>query len=390
MKILTFTFLYPNDIQRRHGIFVEQRLRKLLQKKEIKVTVVAPIPWFPFKNERFGVYAEYAKIAKKEYRFGIHIIHPRFFVIPKIGMILTPFLLAISTYPLLKKMIKEGDDFDLIDAHYFYPDGVAASLLGKWLNKKVVITARGSDITLLPNYFLPRKMILWAAQKAQASITVSEALRQELISLGADEKKIQTLRNGVDLDFFIPKERDSLRKEKNIKGLCLLSVGHLIELKGHSLTIEAMCQLPEAILFIAGDGYLLDPLKKQVSQLQLQKQVIFLGTLSHDELVNLYNIADILILASSREGWPNVLLESMACGTPVVAANVWGVSEVVQKAEAGLLINERTADAIAMGVNQLWKDYPGRLATRQYAENFSWQETIDSLSFLFNKIQGKD
>ena len=151
-----------------------------------------------------------------------------------------------------------------------------------------------------------------------------------------------------------------------------------------------MCQLPEAILFIAGDGYLLDPLKKQVSQLQLQKQVIFLGTLSHDELVNLYNIADILILASSREGWPNVLLESMACGTPVVAANVWGVSEVVQKAEAGLLINERTADAIAMGVNQLWKDYPGRLATRQYAENFSWQETIDSLSFLFNKIQGKD
>ncbi|NOQ64812.1 MAG: glycosyltransferase [Methyloprofundus sp.] len=389
MKILTFTTLYPNHVQKRHGIFVEQRLRKFLQAGDAELKVIAPVPWFPFKSDKFGAYAKYAQVARKEQSYGIDIEHPRYLVIPKIGMFLTPLLLAISAYPVMKKMLKEGDDFDLIDTHYYYPDGVAAAILGTWLKKPVVITARGSDITFIPKIPLAKKMILWAADKAAASITVSNALRQELIALGSDEDKIHTLRNGVDLDFFRPKDRQALRQLKGIKGRCLLSVGNLIELKGHHLIIEAMLQLPDDQLLIAGGGELRQSLSKQVNELQLQERVFFLGTLTHEELVDIYNIADILILASSREGWPNVLLESMACGTPVIATNVWGMPEIVQQAEAGVLIDERSADAIAAGVKELSDNAPSRASTRQYAEGFSWQATINLLRALFEKVSAK-
>jgi glycosyltransferase involved in cell wall biosynthesis len=389
MKILTFTTLYPNNFQQRHGVFVEQRLKKLLQSENIEAKVVAPVPWFPFKSEKFGVYSQYGKVQKMENRFGIDIYHPRYLVIPKVGMLITPFFLAISVIPLITRLIREGYRFDLIDSHYYYPDGVAAVLLGKWFNKPVTITARGTDINLIPRFTLPRKMILWAAKHAHATITVCQALKTGLVSLGADETKIHPLRNGVDLDLFIPRNRKKLRAEKKITGACLLSVGHLIERKGHHLIIEAMLDLPEYKLLIAGDGKEFDALNEQVDRLQLTDRVNFLGALSHQELIDIYNIADVLILASSREGWANVLLESMACGTPVVATNIWGTPEVVQQSDAGVLINERTPKAITDGVLKLFNNYPERVDTRKYAENFSWQQTIDSLSGLFTAILAK-
>ena len=201
MKILSFTTLYPNDQQPRHGVFVEQRLRKLSQEEGVEIKVIAPIPWFPFQSEQFGGYAKYAQVPKKEKRFGIDIYHPRYFVIPKVGMLVTPFLLAIAMIPVIKNILDDGYDFDLIDAHYYYPDGIAAAIVCKIFNKPFTITARGTDINLIPIYKWPKKMILWAAKQANASITVCEALRQELISLGGDKDKILTLRNGVDLDF---------------------------------------------------------------------------------------------------------------------------------------------------------------------------------------------
>jgi len=390
MKILTFTTLYPNNIQQRHGIFVEQRLRKLLQCGNVEAKVVAPVPWFPFKSEKLSTYAKYTKIHKKEKRHGIDVYHPRYIVIPKIGMTMAPLLLAVAMVPLIKQIIKEGFDFDLIDAHYYYPDGVAAVILGKWFKKPVTITARGTDINLIPQFVLPKKMILWAAKQAKASITVCEALKTELISLGADKTKITALRNGVDLEFFVPKDRDKLRRERNIRGVCLLSVGHLTERKGHHLVIEAMRNLPDYRLLIAGDGEEFGSLERLVKKYQLVDQVEFLGALTHQQMVEIYNISDALILASSREGWANVLLESMACGTPVVATKIWGTPEVVKQSEAGILIDDRTCEAIVGGVTKLFNNYPDRVATRKYAENFSWQQTVESISGLFSAIITKN
>ena len=389
MKILTFTTLYPNNRQQRHGIFVEQRLRKLLQKEDVDAKVVAPVPWFPFKSDKFGAYANYSHVKATDNRFGVEIKHPRYIVIPKIGMAVTPFLLALSAYFTIKGIIKEGFDFDLIDAHYYYPDGVAAALIGKWLNKPVTITARGTDINLIPQYILPRMMILWAAKQAKASITVSEALKVEMCALGAEEKKIYVLRNGVDLEFFQPKKREELRSNNDIVGRCLLSVGNLVELKGHHLVIDAMLELSNDTLLIVGTGKQLNALQKQVETLKLQSRVRFLGALTHLQLVDIYNISDVLILASSREGLANVLLESMACGTPVVATNICGTPEVVKSQEAGVLINERVPKAIVKGVNQIFKDYPSRDNTRKYAENFSWEKTVNSLSILLKNIINK-
>lgn len=386
MKILTFSTLYPNNIRPRYGTFIERRLRHLLSLGEIEARVVAPVPWFPFSSERFGRYAKFSGVEYCEERSGITVYHPQYFVIPKVGMNVTPFFLAISAYSLLRKLISRGYDFELIDAHYYYPDGVAAALLGKWLNKPVVISARGSDITLIPQHSIPRKMILWAAEKAKRSITVCQALNDGMVDLGADRSKIITLRNGVELDLFFPGNRPQLRAKLDITKPALLSVGTLIELKGHYLIIQALKLLPDYQLLIVGEGIDAGNLKKLAEDTGVSDRVSFLGTLPHAELVEYYCAADILVLASSSEGWANVLLESMACGTPVIATRVWGTPEVVTQPDAGLLIDDRSAEGIAKGVTDLMKNPPSRESTRKYAENFSWDSTAQSLKSLFGEV----
>lgn len=386
MKILTFTTLYPNNIKKNHGIFVEQRLRNLLKIEGIEAKVIAPVPWFPFTFDKFGQYAQFAKVVKTEERYGIHISHPRYPLIPKIGMTLAPILMVLALYPILKRMLKHNEDFDLIDAHYFYPDGVAAAILGKMLNKPVVITARGTDINLIPNFYWPRKMIVWAAKRATSIITVCQALKDELIVLGIDPAKIHALRNGVDLEFFYPEERVLAKQKLKINRSTILSVGHLIERKGHHLVIEAMSELPEYELLIAGDGEEMPRLKKLANDLNVSDRVTFLGAVPHNQLATIYSAADILVLASSREGWANVLLEAMACGTPVIATNVWGTVEVVAAPAAGMLIEERSAQAIVNAVKGMEKNMPSRKETREYAERFSWDETARRLYELFGKI----
>lgn len=163
MRVLTFSTLYPNVAQPSHGIFVENRLRHLVASGQVQSRVIAPVPWFPFSHARFGDYARYAKVPKEEQRHGIVITHPRYPLIPKIGMSLTPWFMAQAFLAELKGG-KNSDDFDLIDAHYFYPDGVAAAIVAKRLNKPLVIMARGTDLNLIPQYYAPRKMILWAAR----------------------------------------------------------------------------------------------------------------------------------------------------------------------------------------------------------------------------------
>src|SRR5688572_1364327 len=156
MKVLTFSSLYPNAAQPTHGIFVETRLRKLLASGQVRSTVVAPVPWFPFVHPAFGRYGAYARAPRAETRNGIEVLHPRFPVLPKLGMSLAPFLLYRAIAPTVERLVRDRG-FDLIDAHYFYPDGVAAVMLAKRLNLPIVVTARGTDINLIAQHRLPRK-----------------------------------------------------------------------------------------------------------------------------------------------------------------------------------------------------------------------------------------
>jgi teichuronic acid biosynthesis glycosyltransferase TuaC len=387
MKILTFTTLYPDASRPAHGIFVENRLRRLISHGKVQSRVVAPVPWFPGKSAAWGSYAKYARVPTFEVRHGIEIEHPRYPLIPKVGMTVAPWLMAVALKRRISKVIEQGYDFDVIDAHYFYPDGVAAIILGKSLGKPVVITARGTDINLISEYCLPRRMIQWAARRAAGLITVCQALKDRLTQLGIDDKKIMVLRNGVDLELFKPSlDRTAVGCRLAAGEKMLLSVGALVPLKGHDLVIRALASLPGYKLFIAGEGPGHEDLQQLAASLSLTERVVFLGRVGHEELPRYYGAANALVLASSREGWPNVLLEALACGTPVVATSIGGIPEIITKPEAGVLVRERTADAVAAGLIELFSACPDRSATRRFAEQFSWDDTTAGQERLFASV----
>jgi glycosyltransferase involved in cell wall biosynthesis len=399
MRILTISTLYPNNEDPKHGIFVENRLRNLVSDfSDVEASVIAPVPWFPIKSERFPEYSKYVDVKKQEQRFNLSVQHPRFIVVPKVGMLLTPYFMAFSLYFAIKKNIKEFGRPDVIDSHYFFPDGVAVRIVSKLLNIPFTCTSRGTDINLIADMPRPRKMIQKVINQAQKCMAVCQALSDKLSELGAN--KPATLRNGVDLSFFHQvneEERLVLKNELVFKSegssleqkKILLSVGWLVERKGHYLIIEAMNNLPDYLLLIAGNGPDEMKLKQLVTDHHLGSRVIFLGSLSQAELKRYYQLADALVLASSREGWANVLLESMACGTPVVATNIWGTPEVVQTDTAGLLC-ERTVDSIANTVEALFTHYPNRNATREYAEQFDWRSTSKGQYDIFSEIIEKN
>tara|TARA_R110002110_G_scaffold414983_1_gene647353 strand:+ start:39706 stop:40911 length:1206 start_codon:yes stop_codon:yes gene_type:complete len=391
MNILTITSLYPNAQQPRHGIFIESRLKHFLARHpEHNISVMAPVPYFPLAGHLSSRYRKHAEVQPVELRAGISVFHPRYLMLPGIGMYIQPYLYYRAIRKLGKDLARQGQQFDLIDAHYVYPDGVAATRLARDLKVPVTITARGSDITLLPRFRLPRRLIRRALEAADACIGVCQALTEEMRRLAPGQTNFRVLRNGVDLKLFTPlpeTERSAQRRKLGLSdGLVLLCVGNLIELKGQHLVIEALEQLPAATLLLVGEGEAEVALRNQVQKARLQDRVLFMGNQSQQELAKIYACADILVLASSREGWANVLLESMACGTPVIATAVWGTPEVVQSPDAGLLIEARTAAAIAEAVRSLHASPPPQGATRAYAEKFSWDSTSDSLDRLLNSL----
>ncbi len=385
IRLLTYTTLYPNAEQPNHGIFVENRLRHLLATGEATATVLAPVPWFPLAGVRFGGWGRYARVPGRESRHGIAITHPRYPVIPRIGMSAAPFLLAAATDAPARR-IAAASGCDLIDAHYVYPDGVAAVRLARRLGRPVVITARGSDLTQLPDHAIPRRLIQGAIRQADALIAVSAALGRRLVELGAAPERVTVLRNGVDTAAFRPVDRTAARAALGLTGPALISVGALIERKGHHRTIAAMAALPGFSLLIAGEGPMRDALQAQIGQLGLGERVRLLGPRPHADLPALYGAADASVLASSREGWANVLLESMACGTPVVASDIPGNPEVVQERAAGVIAPQNTPEWIAAGVRDLFAALPDRQATRAYAERFGWEETSRGQLSLFRRV----
>lgn len=386
LSVLTYSSLFPNARQPRHGIFIEQRLRHLLADYAVAARVVAPVPWFPVASPAFGQYGAYAGVPAEESVAGIDVWHPRYLVVPKLSWRVSPWLMYQATRGVMRRLHAQVP-IDVIDAHFFYPDGVAAVMLGRELGVPVSITARGSDLTLMPDFALPRRWILWAAEAADALVTVCAALRDHLVELGVPSERVTVLRNGVDLDRFQPVDGAKVRERLGLRGQVLLSVGNLIELKGHHLIIEALRDLPDCSLMIIGDGPQGGALERLAARRGVTDRVRFLGLVPQVALRDYYAAADALVLASSREGWANVLLEAMACGTPAIATRVWGTPEVVAAPEAGVLIDERSPAGIVAGVRQLCAHRPTRSQTRAYAEGFSWGDTSRGQFELFSRLR---
>lgn len=389
IRLLTFTTLFPHRGAPNHGVFVENRLRHLLIGGGVAATVMAPVPWFPAVAARAMPTSPWTKQAlaePAETRGGLRIMHPRYPMIPRFGMSIAPGLLYAASVRAIGAAQRDGLAFDVIDAHYLYPDGVAAVALGRRFGVPVVITARGSDVTQLPDYPVPRRLIRWAMARADALISVSAGLKTAMVALGGDPSRITVLRNGVDLAMFQPVDRDAARKALGLNGPTLLSVGLLTERKGHDRVIAALQELPEWQLLIVGDGPDREKLMARAQSLGVADRVRMTGPVPHAALPQYYSAADALVLASSREGWANVLLESMACGTPVVASPIPGNPEVVQEPAAGVIMPENSAPGVASGVRTLLNVLRPRVETRAYAERFSWDETSAGQMAVFRRV----
>ena len=387
LKVLVFTTLYPSVADSVHGVFVENRLRQLVSSGEVEARVVAPVPWFPFQSSIFGRYGTFARKPAAEERHGLRITRPRYPVLPKLGWTRVPGWLAKAGIREAQRLREEGFDFDLIDAHYFFPDGVAAAQVATALDRPLVITARGTDLNEIAQAPGPREQVLEAAGVAGGLITVSGALGEVLASIGADPAKVHVLPNGVDGDVFHPAaDRAALRDELGLKGPTVLSVGRLVPLKGHSLLVGALAELPGVRLVIFGDGPERDSLTRLAVELGVGDRLQLMGRADHTELARWYAASDVVALASENEGCPNTVLEGLACGAPVVASAVGGIPELIVEDVAGLLVQERSSSNFAQALRDVLGRERDEAGVLSYAQRFSWDATTRGQLELFRSL----
>jgi glycosyltransferase involved in cell wall biosynthesis len=389
MKVLVFTSLYPNNVWPNHGVFVKERMTAFARLNNGNVKVVAPVPYYP--SMPFGSRQGFARVSRREVRDGMDVYHPRFFMTPKVGMALYGLTMFWSVIRTVRR-IQRDFDFDLIDAHYVFPDGFAAVLLGRALRKPVVVSARGSDINQFAAFPLIRKCLQITLRRADKVIAVCQALKEAMIKLGTPEEKISVISNGVDTNKFRPMPKDEARTALGLPaGTMLLSVGGLIPRKGFDVLIRALKILideyheKDLYLVIIGDGESRQDLGDLVAALELKDRVRFTGPVPHRDLYAWYSAADLFCLASDREGWPNVILESLACGTPVVATDIWGVPEILVSEEVGLLTKRDDRDiarTIANALSRPWRSES--LAT--FARGHTWARAAQALDRLFREV----
>lgn len=394
IRVLLFSTLYPSSARPGHGLFIETRLRELMKSGAVDARVVAPVPWFPSTNPRFGAWSKMAATPARETRHGLDVQHPRYALPPKIGQHVAPLTLALGALPAIRRLRRGGFMPELIDAHYFYPDGVAAALLGRWLGLPVTVTARGSDVHVIGRHPLSRRLMRWTAGRAEAAIGVCRALTDAMAGWGVDGARLQVIRNGVDLQRFHPLPPADARRSLGVDGAPLvLAVGNLVPVKGHALLVDAFALLrqrhPGARLCLIGDGPLRGALQAQAAALGLADAVRFVGPVPNDRLAPWYSAADLLVLPSHSEGWANVLLESMACGTPVVATDVGGSGEVLGDAGVGLLVPDRAPATMAERIDALLAAGIDHRHVRAYAEGFGWDHTTQAQLALFRRITGR-
>ncbi len=390
MRVLTFTSLFPNAAQPLLGVFVYQRVAHLAQRPENVVQVVAPVPYFPSWLRRTRWHAV-TRVPRQEQIGKLTIHHPRYFLLPKISMPWHGLTMFLGSLPLVLRLKKETK-FDCIDAHYVYPDGFAAVLLGKMLRIPVTVSARGTDINLFPTFWLTRRMIRWTLRQAQGVIAVSAALKEAMVKLGASAEKIRVISNGVDVERFQPVERRAARRHLGLPedARIVVSVSALIPTKGLQSLITAVAEMaprsPKLKLYLVGDGALRGTLENSARKEGLEKQVFLVGNKPNEELKFWYSAADVTCLASLREGSPNVLLESMACGTPVVATRVGGVPEVIVSPELGVLVepnSQALAAALEFALNKSWD----REALVRHARARTWRDVAAEVErYLLGRV----
>jgi len=361
----------------------------------LPLVVVSPVPWFPLQG--------LIRLCKPEFRpqpatferqQGIDVYYPRFLSIPGLLKSWDGLFMAIGSFLTLYRLRKQFQ-FNIIDAHFAYPDGYAATLLGKWFAVPVTITLRGTEV---PQSKRPqiRTRLLQALQNATQVFSVSESLKHHVVELGADAGKIQRIGNGVDTKKFHPVDKQEARQQLELPedAKVLISVGGLVDRKGFHRVIDVLPalvkQYPNLIYLIVGgpspEGNISERLRQQVKDLDLVEHVRFLGSLPSDQLKTPLSASDVFVLATANEGWANVFLEAMACGLPVITTDVGGNAEVVNDEALGAIVTfgDRQAlqEALSAALEKTWD----KTEILKYAKANAWQQRVDKLVGEFKRL----
>lgn len=395
-RLLVFSSLFPHPGQPYAGLFIRERIFRV--GKILPLQVIVPVPWFPLQGLIRILKPNYRPRAPRhEVQCGNDVYHPRFLAVPGILRSLDGIMMALGSLPTVMKLQRKSG-FELIDAHFAYPDGYAATLLGKWLKLPVTITLRGTEIPQSSSHIRP--LMLKALQRARHVFSVSDSLKQHVVSMGIDANKVQVVGNGVDTMRFHRVDQATARRQLGLpeQARVLITVGGLVERKGFHRVIECLPsllqQFPDLHYLVvggaSGEGDWTKHLQQLAQKLSLEEHVHFLGTLAPGKLKWPLSAADVFVLATRNEGWANVLLEAMACALPVVTTDVGGNAEVVCVEQLGKIVtfgdHAKLEKAIAEALLKVWdSDY-----IVDYASENSWDNRVEILVARFRALLNEE
>jgi teichuronic acid biosynthesis glycosyltransferase TuaC len=376
LKALSLSIEYPNPYHQNLGLFVRSRLQYIAALADLKVVSPVALLDYSSPNRKWLL----GGIPKRRTDVAIEVLHPRWFY-PPFGTPANVVCLCLAVLPRILRL-RGRFRFQILDAHFGYPDGVVAALLAAVLRIPFIVTLRGNEPFFAET---PSRgwCIRWALRRAACVVTVSERLRQFAIGQGVDPARTKVIGNGVDANVFHPRNRHDCRIRHNLPldAKLVLTAGSLLEAKGHHRVIRAIAELVKhgenACLVIAGDETRGGPgfrrkLVDIVTGLGLESRVHFPGWVSPQSLAELMCAADVFCLASDSEGWPNVIHEAASCGTPVVVTDVGSVPEMIPSERLGLVVpvgdQRRLEQALSTALSRAWD----RDSIASWAQSRSW------------------
>jgi glycosyltransferase involved in cell wall biosynthesis len=379
--VLTFTTLFPSAAKPQHGLFVQDRMQRVVQAGGFDWRVVAPVPRVPFGLRR-GEHRLHAVMPARENVAGVEVAHPRYLHVPGLSLRQQALRMARGAMAAVQQLA--AGRRVLLDAHYVYPDGIAALHVANAFDLPCVVTARGTDLNVIGRREVVARQIRALAPRARALFAVSEDLVRAFTEIaGLPPGRVQLARNGVDPDRFPLGDRARARQLLGLPARppLLLGAGRLVRSKGFHLAVQALGRLPGVGLVLAGDGEEREALRAQGGD-----DVHLLGSLPPDGMALAYQAADVLVLPSAREGWPNVVTEALAAGLPVVAHAVGAVPQILTDPCFGAAVPPGDEAALVAAVRRFLALPPPRAEVRAFARRFAWSETVTLLVDRFRAI----
>jgi len=385
MRVLTTTICYPTADKPEQGVFVQRRAAAMAERGGMDVQVVAPQLWCPLLRRAPRLVDE---------RWPVPVTYPRMPSVPVLGWATD----GVSFGRTLERSILEHGGpaaFDLIDAHFEYPDGVGAWLAGRKLGIPVAVTARGKIVSL-SRKALRRAQIARMLRGVDARIAVSRSLADWVHRVGGSDLQVDVIPNGVETATFQPVDRAEARRELgwSPNARYLLAVGHLQRVKGFdrlvSILPEIRARMGDVRLVLAGSSRGEWSFRRRLGRLIATcggaPAVTFVGAVDPERLNLLYNAADLFVNGSRSEGWNNAIAESLAAGTPVVAFDVGGNAEQICSRKLGRIVPDGDlyafADAVCEALTCEWN----RVLIAAHGGARSWDQVGREVRRVFDRV----